>query len=157
MSLTHLGRAVQFIAGIRGTTATEIAAHASLSHVILSRASNGTRLEARSLRALCTCQPDPRDNLDLLIAHLRDEIERAGHSTSEIEMTADTSRIDDDLRLLLQEAKADDQLRGMLCQLASFVRTHPMRSEEPPALMLAEEPAVYNAKPKKKPTPPPEP
>lgn len=65
--------------------------------------------------------------MDLLIAHLRDEIERAGHSTHELEITADASRIDDDLRTLMEAAREDDQLRGMLRQLASFVRTHPIQ------------------------------
>jgi len=142
MSLTHLGKAVQFIAGTRNTTATQIAANAGLSQVVISRACAGTRLEAKSLYALCTSQPDPRDNIDLLIAHLRDEIERAGHSTAEIEVTADTSNIKDDLRLLVEEAKYDPQLRGMLHQLASFLRTHPMQAE---SLMVAEEQEAYAA------------
>jgi transcriptional regulator with XRE-family HTH domain len=129
MSTSHLGRAVAFICTTKGTTQTQIAAHAGLSQVILSRACSGTRPEVRSLRALCTCQPDPRDNLDLLVAHLRDEIERAGHSTADIEIAADCTQIDDDLRLLLEEAKNDQQLSGMLHQLAAFVRTHPLRPE----------------------------
>lgn len=86
-------------------------------------------MEAKSLRALCTSQPDPRDNLDLLVAHLRDEIERAGHSTHEVEVNASASRLDDDLRILLEEATHDEQLAGMLRQLAAFVRTHPLRPE----------------------------
>lgn len=130
MSNTHLGRAVAFISGTKHRTAREIAECAGLHHTLLSRACNGSRLETRSLHALCTSQPHPRDNLDLLIAHLRDEIERAGHSTSEIEIVADEARVDDDLRILLEEARNDEQLRGMLRQLAGFVRSHPVKGDE---------------------------
>lgn len=142
MSTSHLGRAVGFICSQRGTTQTQIASNAGLSQVVLSRACSGTRPETKTLRALCTSQPDARDNVDLLIAHLRDEIERAGHSTHEIEISADHSRIDDDLRTLMEAAVEDEQLRGMLRQLASFVRSHPLQPEG--ALDLAaEEPAPY--------------
>ncbi len=140
MSLSHVGRAIQFIAGARKTTATQIGANGGVSQVVISRASNGSRLETRTLKALCNSQPDGRDNLEILIGHLRDEIERAGHSTSEIEITADTSRIADDLRVLLDEAKHDEQLRGMLRQLAAFVRTHPLQQS---IAMAAEDPAPY--------------
>lgn len=126
MSLSHVGRAVQFIAGARKTTGTQIGANGGVSQVVISRASNGSRLETRTLKALCNSQPEKRDNLEILIGHLRDEIERAGHATSEIEIVADVSRIDDDLRVLIEESKHDEQLRGMLSQLASFVRTHPL-------------------------------
>lgn len=154
MSLSHLGRAVQFICSAKKTTAMEIANNAGLHSTLLSRTCNGSRLEARSLRALCTSQPDPRDNTDLLIAHLRDEIERAGHSTHEIDIRADTSRLDDELQLLLEEAKHDAQLAGILRQLAAFVRTHPMSADNvahypvaDEALAVAEEQAPYAATP----------
>lgn len=148
MSTTHLGRAVNFICSHRGTTQTQIATNAGLSQVILSRACAGTRPEAKTLRALCTSQPEPRDNLDLLVGYLRDEIERAGHSTHEIDIRADSSRLDDDLRVLLDEARTDEQLAGMLRQLASFVRTHPLATEEErPTLMVAEDQAPYGTNP----------
>jgi hypothetical protein len=147
MSTSHLGRAVAFICGKNKCTARFIAECAGLHHTMLSRASHGGRLEAKSLRALCTSQPDPRDNLDLLVAHLRDEIERAGHSTHEIEINADTARIDDDLRCLLEEAKSDDQLAGMLRQLAAFVRTHPLQPENDLTLLQPEAHAAEDQSP----------
>jgi transcriptional regulator with XRE-family HTH domain len=143
MSTSHLGRAVQFICAQRGTTQTQIAANAGLSQVILSRACNGTRPEQKTLHALCNSQPAPRDNLDLLVGHLRDEIERAGHSTHEIEIKADITPLDDDLRVLLDEARHDEQLAGMLRQLASFVRTHPLQTES--LSLAAEDQAPYDA------------
>jgi transcriptional regulator with XRE-family HTH domain len=156
MSTSHLGRAVAFISTQRGTTQSQIAANAGLSQVLLSRACSGTRPEAKTLRALCTCQPDPRDNVDLLVAHLLDEVERAGHSTHEVHITAAQARLDDDLRLLLEEATHDEQLATLLRKLASFARTHPLRAEpataqglyttpEEPMLMVAEEQATYGA------------
>lgn len=148
MNTSHLGRAVAFICRERDTTQTEIATNAGLSQVVLSRACNGTRPEVKTLRALCTSQPDHRDNIDLLVAHLRDEIERAGHSTHEIEINADSSRLDDDLRLLLEEAKHDPQLAAVLRQLATFVRSHPAQPEEEALAFVAEEQAPYDAKPR---------
>lgn len=145
MSTSHLGRAVAFICSERGTTQTQIAANAGLSQVILSRACSGTRPEAKTLRALCNSQPQHRDNVDLLVGHLRDEIERAGHSTHEIEINADVSMIDDDLRFLLEEARHDSHLAGMLRQIASFVRARPVVEEEP-LQAVAEEQAPYGVK-----------
>lgn len=148
MNTSHLGRAVAFICRERQTTQTAIAACAGLSQVVLSRACNGTRPEVKTLKALCTSQPDYRDNIELLVAHLRDEIERAGHSTHEIEVSASASRLDDDLRLLLEEATHDEQLAGMLRQLAGFVRSHPLHKSEP--LAFAEEQAPTHS-PRKEP------
>lgn len=153
MSTTNLGRAVAYICSVKGTTQTQIAHNAGLSQVILSRACSGTRPEVKTLRALCTCQPDPRDNLELLVAHLRDEIERAGHGTHEIEISADVAQLDDDLRVLLEEARTDEQLAAMLRQLAAFIRTHPVRSENEVSYtqpadeprMVAEEQAPYHS------------
>ena len=127
MGLSHLGRAVHHICEIRQTTAQKIARHARLHHTMLSRAGNGARLEAKSLRALCTSQPDPRDGVELLLGHLRDEIERSGVGFSEIKISADGRVLEGDIRQLAEEAKIDSQLREVLRQLAILVRMRPLR------------------------------
>jgi len=126
MSLSHLGRAVLHICEIRQTTAQKIARHAGLHHTMLSRAGNGGRLEAKSLRALCTSQPDARDGVELLLGHLRDEIERSGVGLSEIKISADDRVLEGDIRQLAEEAKVDAQLREVLRQLAVLVRMRPL-------------------------------
>jgi len=126
MKASHLGRAVAFLCSQLHLTQTELAHRSKISQAALSRACSGTRLENNNLRALCTGQPDSRDGLELLLGHLRDEIERAGHSTAEVQISAAALDLDDDLRALLEATRTDPQLDTLLRQIAGYVRTHPI-------------------------------
>jgi transcriptional regulator with XRE-family HTH domain len=134
LSQTHLGQAIHSLCDTRGTTAKEIAGHAGIHHSMLSRAANGVRLETKSLRALCTRQPDSRDGLALLAGHLMDEIERAGRSASEVRISADDREMDDDIRKLAEESKIDPQLREVLHEFAVLIRTHPLQTTQEPKM-----------------------
>jgi hypothetical protein len=144
MSSSNLARSVDALCIAKNTTAFAIAAAAGMSHATLSRACAGRRLEERTLRALCTSQPDPRDGLDLLVAHLRDEVVRAGRLDHEVSVRADSRTLEPDLRLLASEAEHDDTLRGLLADLAALCRARPIAQSYPTdhghVLMVAEAP-----------------
>src|SRR5690606_10637922 len=99
------------------------------------------RPDPETLKSLCTKLPDASDGLHLLVAHLRDEIGRAGRRQSEIAIEA--SDVDDDIRLLLDEAAIDDDIRTLLHDLATLVRKQ-RRSDY---LAAAEDPTEYGADP----------
>jgi transcriptional regulator with XRE-family HTH domain len=120
MSLSHLGKAIHVLCKTRRKTAREIAQSAGLHHTMLSRSANGSRLEAKSLRALCTSQPPP-DGLTLLLGHLRDEIERAGGNAFNIQISVDGRELEDEIRQLAEIAKNNAQLRDVLHHLSLLV------------------------------------
>ena len=104
---------------------------------------NQHRISPESLRALCTRTPAPYA-LEILIAHLRDEIERAGRLQSEGQIEAANVRADD-LTLLAIEAQSNPDLRDMLHDLANLVRRY-QRHQTETELMVAEPQAPYGKK-----------
>lgn len=124
---SNLARSIDALCVTKTTTISAIAAAAGMSQATLSRACAGRRLEERTLRALCTSQPDPRDGLDLLVAHLRDEVVRAGRLDHEVTVRADSRTLEPDLRLLAAEAEQDESLRGLIADLAALCRSRPYR------------------------------
>jgi transcriptional regulator with XRE-family HTH domain len=123
MTPSHLAHALTALASRRGLTLTELADQAKLSQGTLSRlASRDQRPDVQSLQALCMKQPDPRDGLELLLAHLRDEVDRAGRLQTEVTITADGQDTPDDIRLLAAQAQSDPEMRAILHDLAQLVR-----------------------------------
>lgn len=143
MSITHIGRSVAAICSAKNTTAQEIAARAGLSHVVLSRAANGTRMESKTLRALVSSQPDRRDGLDLLVGHLRDEVERAGATGFDVIIQRDGREVSAELRLLAEECEVDHHLRELLHEMAAIVKSRPLVTYQQPeedSRLVAEDP-----------------
>ena len=100
----------------------------------------------------------------MLLAHLRDEVERAGRSQTEIEVKANGVDSADDILLLEDQARNDKELGAILHDLAEMVRAFRRKlaaaNLEPVAeLMVAEDQAPYAAgsaaTPPTKPTTPP--
>lgn len=120
---SHLSHALLALLDRRKATATSLAIEIGVHQTTVSRACSGERVAAESLRSLCTRQHDPRDGLDLLLAHLRDEVERAGRHQGEISIAADDREPDSDIRLLEEQAREDDELRAILHDLAQLVRS----------------------------------
>lgn len=144
---SHLSHALLALIDRRGSSATALAAIAGIHQVTVSRACAGERLSVDSLRALCTKQLNPRDGLDLLLAHLRDEVERAGRHQTEVNISADTTTHEDDIRLLETQARDDSELRAILHDLAELVRSmqrklaaRPYPTDHGQELMVAEPP-----------------
>lgn len=123
MKTSHLSHALNALVSRRGTTLTELADQAGLSQGTLSRlASRDQRPDMPSLRAICTQIPELSDGLDLLLAHLRDEVERAGRLQTEVTIMADGQDTPDDIRLLVEQCQSDDEMRAILHDLAQLVR-----------------------------------
>jgi transcriptional regulator with XRE-family HTH domain len=151
--MTHLGKALGALS--RDRSLRSIAAAAGIAPSTITRLTTGARPDIITLRTLCTTQQDPRDGLDLLLAHLRDEVERSGRLQTEVRISGDDRPVEDDLRLLVEEAHRDEELRGLLVQLAGFIRSHPIPLiyPEPLAKLLAvAEPSVK--KTPRRPVPP---
>ncbi len=123
---TNLARAIDAICIAKKTTANAIAKAANIAQPTLSRACSGRRLEERTLRALCTSQVDTRDGVDILVAHLRDEVVRAGRRDYEVQIRADHRELEPTLRLLAEEATKDAALHGLLTDLAALVIARPL-------------------------------
>lgn len=139
--MTHIQTALNYVCTRRGTTVTALAAAAGLYQSTLSRAMSGTRLDPDSLRKLCT-RSQPADGLEILMGHLRDEIDRAGRLQTEIRIQADTADTPDDLRLLASECKHDETLRHLLHDIADLIRRRPIST-----LAAAETPPDYGKNP----------
>jgi hypothetical protein len=144
MALTHLSHALLALIDRRNTTATALGSEVGLHQVTVSRACAGERLSVDSLRALCTHQPDSRDGLELLLAHLRDEVERAGRLQTEVSITAEGKDATSDIRLLEEQARTDPELNAILHDLAQLVRNirrkYPVQLADAP--LAAEDQAI---------------
>ncbi len=120
---SHLSHALVALLDRRGTTATALAAEIGVHQTTVSRACTGERLSVDSLRALCHGQRNAQDGLDLLLAHLRDEVERAGRLQTEITIEVDHHQVDSDVRLLEEQSRHDEDLKAILSDLARMVRS----------------------------------
>lgn len=127
-------------------TASKFALERGLSQSTISRLiAEDRRIDPETLRTLAT--HDDKEGLEILIAHLRDEIDRSGRLQSEVQIDAADVRLDD-LTLLATEAQTNPDLRAMLHDMASLVRRY--QTNEAAQLMAAEEQAPYGAKKPKK-------
>lgn len=150
---SHLSQALLALFGRRSTSATRLGQECGIHQTTVSRACAGERLSVESLKALCTRQKHPRDGLELLLAHLRDEVDRAGRSQLEVEIQAGEHDPADDILLLEEQAREDPELSAILHDLAQMVRamrrklaTHGQTPHAAaPLQMVAEDQAPYSA------------
>jgi hypothetical protein len=123
----------------------------------ISRLVAGDRPAVDTLIAMKEQWANDRATLGLLVAHLRDEIERAGRSQAEIEVTVNRLA-DDDIHVLAESAREDADLAAIIHDLAQLARR--MRDKSPGALLryplhsdqeaaVAEEQAPYGKPPSK--------
>jgi len=123
MKPSHLAHALAELVSRREITLTELAALTGLNQGTVSRlAGQDRRPDVPTLHALCTLQADRKDGLNLLLAHLRDEINRAGRDQSEIIIDADEADHGDDLRTLAEQSRHDQELAAILHHLAGLAR-----------------------------------
>jgi len=152
MATTHLSQALLALIDRRAHTATSLAKACGVHQVTVSRACAGERLSVESLKARCTRQTVASDGLELLLAHLRDEVERAGRSQTELDIAANGHAATDDILLLEEQARDDKELSAILHDLADMVRAfrrklaeqnntlrYPQVQDEPPADQVAAE------------------
>lgn len=158
MATTHLSQALLALIDRRAHTATSLAKACGVHQVTVSRACAGERLSVESLKALCTRQTVASDGLELLLAHLRDEVERAGRSQTELDIAANGHAATDDILLLEEQARDDKELSAILHDLADMVRTfrrklaeqsntlrYPTANESPAEQAAAEDQKPYDA------------
>lgn len=123
---SHLSQAlVAFLSGTR-QSGTAFASKIGVHQTTISRITAGERPAVDTLRGMCTRWPDSRATLGLLVAHLRDEIDRAGRTQAEVDITAAEVE-DDDIHLLARESTKDPELAGLLRQMAELIRAHRAR------------------------------
>lgn len=85
---THFGRAIEHAIMVNATTQARISIAAKLSQGALNHIIQAYRRpDADTLRALCNCWPDRITCARILIEHLRDEVERAGHADGTIHLS----------------------------------------------------------------------
>jgi len=146
MNPTNLSLALWGLIARRKITATQLAAEVGLNQSTVSRAcsSEPRRIDIPTLRALCSGQLNQRDGLELLLAHLRDEVERAGRTQTEVSIVAAAVSPDDDIAVLAAEMRDGNAelialIRDM-AQLARMIRrTYPKFRDNPESLKVAEE------------------
>lgn len=136
MKQTHVAHAL--LAVTSDSSVRSLAAACGISPSTLSKTiSEGRRLDEATLRKLCV----QRKGLHLLLAHLRDEIDRAGRLQTEVRIEADGVQVDDDLRLLVEASQQDESLAAILHELATMARR--VQRNERTKWLAAEPPADY--------------
>lgn len=107
----------------------------------MTRIMQGKRPNDATFRALCNCWPDRETGLDILRAHLEDEIERAGRSVSEVSIGVGEPlpdgvvALEHNLRKIqLAIRNGDQDLIALIGDLARGVGSPPihMVAESPP-------------------------
>ena len=139
MKRSHFGSSILYHLNKHERSQSGLADTTGVTQSSLSRLIAGTqRPEISTLRALCTCWPDPQTNLRVLIEHLRDEMVRAGHSAEgEIDfrpLDHGQDKIDRTLATLTAAARTDADVAAILADLAHLVRrahraTYPVSEE----------------------------
>ncbi len=96
MATTYLSKQLLGLMARERITQVQFAALSGLSQSTFSQIlGRGDRPRAATLRVICTSLPNPRDGLDILIAHLRDEVDRAGRLQSEVAIAVDGMALPD--------------------------------------------------------------
>lgn len=130
MNPTRLSLAI--LAATNSETVRALAKRCGLSPSTVSKLiSKPRRVEPDTLRALCT-RAKGDEGLKFLLAHIHDEIERAGRSEEELVISRRAPDSDDDLQLLADElaqekARDGDELRAVVQDLAKMVRSYRAR------------------------------
>lgn len=128
----HLAKSLAAFIATENVTGGNFARICGLHPATVSRLNAGERPALETLKAICTRYPNKTGVLGLLVAHLRDEIERAGRSQAEIEVSVNRLA-DDDIHTLADCAREDADLAAILHDLAQLARR--MRDKSPAAIV----------------------
>lgn len=126
--MTHAVRTFLAMLELSKLNPNAFAARAKVSHSTITRFVQGREPSADLLRLLCTCWDDPRHGLEVLRAHLLDEIERSGRRTSEFSINLSHGDPDEQfaqaIEVLDAQSRIDPDLRATLVQLARMIERH---------------------------------
>lgn len=131
----------------------DIALARGITPSTISRLRGGLRPSEDVLEKLCNGWPQAATGMNLLVAHLRDEIDRAGHETHNFTLkhtgqkrAAETERILETLRVGMEH---DAELYTLLADLRRLIESKHNRD----LLRAAEDPETYTTpKKSRKPT-----
>jgi transcriptional regulator with XRE-family HTH domain len=119
MPATYLSQALLALASTGSARA--LAEKVGVSPSTLSKLiSTDRRIDENTLHKLCANTEGA--GLELLLAHLRDEVDRAGRLQTEVGISGDELTDDADIRVLAHEAIDNSELRDVLRDLARMVR-----------------------------------
>lgn len=96
--------------------------------------STDRRIDEKTLRKLCDRKNKFEGSLHVLLAHLRDEIDRAGRSQLEVKITSQVMDADDDIALLESHSRDDIELKAIIHDLAQLVRSIQRKSNNYPEI-----------------------
>lgn len=119
--MTNLSKALSAFFAEKEVSASAFSKTIGVAQSTISRLVAGDRPAVDTLIAMKERWHDDRATLGLLVAHLRDEIERAGRSQAEIEVTVNRLA-DDDIHLLADCAREDADLAAIIHDLAQLAR-----------------------------------
>lgn len=126
--MTHAVRTFLAMLELAKLNPNGFAARAKISHSTITRFVQGREPSADLLRLLCTSWDDPRHGLEVLRAHLLDEIERSGRRSSEFAISFTHGDPDEQfahaLEVLDAQSRIDADLRATLVQLARMIERH---------------------------------
>lgn len=156
---SHFGRALYVARRHHELTLDALAQRCGLSQPGINRIENyARRPDVDTLRALCGCWPDPITAARVLVEHLRDEVERAGHADGSITIHPTTGAAAEAAAVhalaLIHDRSPEvaAHLDALLADLARLVASEPaaareiMRAAEPPAPEYAAKPHEQRAK-----------
>jgi transcriptional regulator with XRE-family HTH domain len=125
---SHLSQALLAYIAREKISGSSLARLVGLDQSTISRACSGQRLAPDTLKALGTSLGRPRDEKLLILAHLHDEIERAGRRPEEFEISSDEGILDTDFSLLVSQAARDPDLAAIIEDLAKMTRSYMRKS-----------------------------
>lgn len=98
---THFSKAIMALSGKYDTAVARLAKRAGICRSTLSRTLQGARPHSNTLKGMCSQMVEPIDGTDLLLAHLHDEVKRAGNVSMELELMITNYRISEKVRVLV--------------------------------------------------------
>ena len=141
---THMGRAIGAALADLDWPQQRLSAIAHIDQGTINRIINRKRRpDIATLRALCTCWTDPVRNARIMVEHLRDEVEAAGHADGSIIIAPSGAATDTRARHTLDLIRAaDPDLYSHICALLSGV-WHALSGDRPARMLAAEAPGDY--------------
>ena len=121
VNATHITMMIRAILARENKPESWLAAETGVPQPTLNRLTQH-RISPDTLRALCTRAPG-NYGLEILLAHLRDEIDRSGRLQSEVKTEANDD-VADDYTLILKESQHNGYLHAMLHDMAELIRRH---------------------------------
>ena len=121
----YLGRTLSALLNMAGKTQAELADAIGVRRpTVTALINDGTRPHPNNLGAICSWWSDPNHGTECLIAHLRDEISRAGMKQTMVSIQPTVTIPANTIEALKDAYARDATLRALLDDLAALVSAH---------------------------------